>query len=971
MMANKRIMTVFLLTVTFLYLLFELGFSARLLDASGGLADIDEIKHIEHWGRALSGIAAALFCWGFLLKRPWSYGKFAAALVALIAVWIPLMFAIQQHIVESAIERLDGGQRRDASFLVVATRFMLGGNLRVANLDLPEDAWNDPAGKAFIAVFPVLASSLPNLETEAKGILRATLRKHLTQGCTVGKNGCFGSFEEFNNEIWRPVIGEVSESFRKYSKGVNDYADAIDRIPAEQERAWRDYVRKLSEKRYTPTSVPARGWSRVRSEVRSMGVPVSDTWAPSDRAGFNAAVATAVRRSADDAYEKGMKANLGDVLPRTLTPAAFMRHPAIQSTIVEKMGVAELRVPLDYVVAPQDVMKRIYLPLITAATDHSFGIYTAAMHEFDVGGRHEELGRQAAERLIVPPLALVFSLIGGLGHLSKSIFLGTLLLSRRRGIAWAACLTALTLGLVGGYHYKNPVSVSPVYTDLESQVAANSAFYVPWALRWIVQTEPVSYPIAEAIRRHALVGLTYGYVPKELPKAAPASGEEAVTETVAVPPVGDDAVKLEAAAAVAPSACVSEFHAHRGVRPHAENTAAAIQAAGAAGFDAAEIDVQPLKDGYWAVHHDAVTGRAVVGVKKPASALTAEEWKQLRAVDARGKSVGAPSLMDEAIEAANAGHVRLHIEVKAPVSCRQIDNLIAMTRGLEKAPYWSTAFPSAARCLAARSVEHLGIVVGPQERGGKLSRGIEKGQEIGDRLGVDTSRLRKAADGAYEQVSNRSFLSQDGIAEAAGLAAGAKRRALHIPHTDLSPALIQRAKANGLTLAVYAGNGDEAGMADAIKRTGGFAPLFIITDERPEYFCPTKSAPSKASPSVRAQDVKAASSMPDMINGAAALLDTATLNVSGHTLPLAYVTAVPHQRAIETAQAFLKDSGDVSCRRAEGETYSCLLPRKNLDLAETLVLSGLAKAKPGAPDNIVKSEASARTNKTGIWSIQQ
>ncbi len=49
-----------LLPLTIAYLLFELAFSARLLDIAGGLSTRDELDAIEFAGKTLSGCALAL-----------------------------------------------------------------------------------------------------------------------------------------------------------------------------------------------------------------------------------------------------------------------------------------------------------------------------------------------------------------------------------------------------------------------------------------------------------------------------------------------------------------------------------------------------------------------------------------------------------------------------------------------------------------------------------------------------------------------------------------------------------------------------------------------------------------------------------------------------------------------------------------------------------------------------------------------
>ena len=60
---------VFLILLTLVYLCFELGFNARLLDVVGGNASPADVEHLEVYGRTLSGVAAALVLLQVLLRR--------------------------------------------------------------------------------------------------------------------------------------------------------------------------------------------------------------------------------------------------------------------------------------------------------------------------------------------------------------------------------------------------------------------------------------------------------------------------------------------------------------------------------------------------------------------------------------------------------------------------------------------------------------------------------------------------------------------------------------------------------------------------------------------------------------------------------------------------------------------------------------------------------------------------------------
>lgn len=61
--------TLILIVLTIIYLCFELGFNARLLDVVGGNVKPEDVEGVEFYGRSLSGIAAALVVLQLMWRR--------------------------------------------------------------------------------------------------------------------------------------------------------------------------------------------------------------------------------------------------------------------------------------------------------------------------------------------------------------------------------------------------------------------------------------------------------------------------------------------------------------------------------------------------------------------------------------------------------------------------------------------------------------------------------------------------------------------------------------------------------------------------------------------------------------------------------------------------------------------------------------------------------------------------------------
>jgi hypothetical protein len=193
--------------------------------------------------------------------------------------------------------------------------------------------------------------------------------------------------------------------------------------------------------------------------------------------------------------------------------ATFAAHPAIQSRIREAFGY-DLGKPIPLTEDATRIRLELYEALADRIVDDRIAALRSAKAEFAPGGKYEREGREAAERLVVPPLALLFSLIGGLTHLLKSLYL-TMRLSPAPAWLRLAPLYLLPVALLVALRAVNPVTGSSVYAKLESGVGAQKGVSTAKALRLIIQAEELVYPLNHAIRMTLLAGQKFGFDGKE------------------------------------------------------------------------------------------------------------------------------------------------------------------------------------------------------------------------------------------------------------------------------------------------------------------------------------------------------------------------------------------------------------------------------------------------------------------------
>ena len=527
--------------ITLTYLICELAFNSRLLDLVGSVSTADEVHNMERYGRTLTAIAAALLALQFSLmglvrlkkKGVWLTAKASTALVLLICL---ITGTVTWHAVEWVIERQvtkSTGEFRQMSLLAqLYQHALIEGQQTLEGIPLDSgggqaQTWTSPSGKAFLATLPVLLSS----SDRYRKLLERDAEQNLRDNISAREGGVRGYYE-----LWLQARGEVHKQFVAY---YNDEMDISETVRLEQARAWQRYERSLEAKRLKTWNVPRRYYATVRKQVRGQGVPVTNDWSPSDRTGFNAAVAKAARQKY---LAQRTVVYKGVTLPKRLDWGVFFRLEVIQKELREKLLLpANTLVREEYPL--NDKLKQfaleLHTPHLNEAVKQQLPELRAAVSSYSAGGSNEKLGEDAARAVIVPPIALIFSLVGALTHLAKLLYLVLLpltatLLTRRPSrpvrflnrypLAFPVALIAVlvvTFSLIN-----NSITESVAYKNLKDGLAGAkititdeplplSGGAVLRVMHAVSIGQSYSYPINQYLREHVLQGFDFGYVTRE------------------------------------------------------------------------------------------------------------------------------------------------------------------------------------------------------------------------------------------------------------------------------------------------------------------------------------------------------------------------------------------------------------------------------------------------------------------------
>ena len=511
---------IIMLLLTSVYLVFELGFNARLLDVVGANASHDEVENIENYGRYISGVATTLVFWNFQIKNALSAQ--ASAIKVLISLLLSAtlsvvgMYYFQKILVDFLTDHTAADTRARAALLVPISHLIKSNDFKLAQLDLKPEAFESPEGKTFIATFALQALAVPKLfdkvAPQADGVFRMTVVQRRGQETE--------SYAEFQKSASALKTKYVSD----YSVGNRAYNDALNNIPIQQRDSWTDYKNSLTYrgayggvKRIEPNRVPAGKWAEVRHSVRSKGIEVSNDWRPDDQVSFYRAIDRKVRSQARNEFEQKSKNSLGSGvgLEPNLTFDQWVNSAAIQQQWRETLRVpAKTRLNPSMTLA--DYSARVYEPAVVADVLQIKNERLAPVAQYADGRKFENVGKDNARALIVPPIALTFSLIGAFLHILKCcLFVAKLFVSFSLTMFWGVFFGYLALVLVIPFAFPNQVTQQPLITTLARHTeTALGPFFgggLNNASHWVMLMQKYFYVVNENVRVRVLHGFTYGY----------------------------------------------------------------------------------------------------------------------------------------------------------------------------------------------------------------------------------------------------------------------------------------------------------------------------------------------------------------------------------------------------------------------------------------------------------------------------
>lgn len=507
----------FLTGVTVGYLLVEMAFSAWLIDILAGGASSKSIRNAEHIGRLLSGFALALLFWPKALGQRHRIDQIAMLVIVTGAIMFSFYHA--QRMFVDHLVRNSGHESRAAA--VIGTLLHTGLVTGQIHGDMLGGLWTpqimaSPAGKAFAGISAYMAAGSQQALSQTMSLAPHLIRTGIDQSL----GGASAEHERFLTS--QQVI---RDQFESYQEAAQRYRQAAGRADQESANAWEEYLDHLDAQhpywgrkmikypRRDGHLVIEKAVKPTREAVRSMGIMVPNNWNTGDKRTFLAA--------AKKAYLDKIKSQLGEPLqgmPMNLDLHGFAASKQIQAQWKASLGYPDSISSLPIRgITPSQFASQIYTQTLDQRTQSTLDEFRTDAVNYADGQALSQKGREAYEAMIVPVMALVFSLLGCMTHLFKSgfllIHLSTGLHIRSAKIKGIAIITLCFVALfLAATRVQTPLTSHPTYrqwASISTQIDANGSMSTPSAivglgLDSVIKAQSIAYPAFSYVKKQFL-----------------------------------------------------------------------------------------------------------------------------------------------------------------------------------------------------------------------------------------------------------------------------------------------------------------------------------------------------------------------------------------------------------------------------------------------------------------------------------
>lgn len=235
---------------------------------------------------------------------------------------------------------------------------------------------------------------------------------------------------------------------------------------------------------------------RVRSFLQEKGIEMPINWKANNYTMFREEFINSASNELDDEFNRLIEASFGVALSLDLNADEFVSSPPIQSRLHEALNPLDTDILIKLDLSPVEFRDAIIKPHYLAYANNERKRLFGDVNELANGGAREEEGKRFVRALIVPPIAmgfsLFFALVNAIGLLSS---LPSLLNLQQRWLSpvikIAGMASIITIPMINSA----AVVETKTYTYFKNEAGNSLTPLGSFFTTWVINTMPSVYPV--------------------------------------------------------------------------------------------------------------------------------------------------------------------------------------------------------------------------------------------------------------------------------------------------------------------------------------------------------------------------------------------------------------------------------------------------------------------------------------------
>lgn len=238
---------------------------------------------------------------------------------------------------------------------------------------------------------------------------------------------------------------------------------------------------------------------KAREKLGEEGLIMPEAWRVDDKDAFMSAYMNKATIEIDDAVQDKMREKFDATLGFDLNADSFIADPELQKRIKKEFGLEDSDPDLKLNMDARQILDDYLLPKAREKARDDKQKLDATAESFADGQENEKQGKVFVRVLLIPPVAMLFSLFFSAANLIEVIagltkFNPRISPTLRHGFQGVLILGLLMLPVLN----PSPITQKASYQYFYDQTAETLSPMISYASRWMITAQPILYPVGKA-----------------------------------------------------------------------------------------------------------------------------------------------------------------------------------------------------------------------------------------------------------------------------------------------------------------------------------------------------------------------------------------------------------------------------------------------------------------------------------------